>query len=82
MTQLDICLNPSVPQEDIPRLSRQCVRLLDRLSVGPMTNVEAVTELRILNLTGRVSELRQAGYDVKAPRGAEGVWTYTLAVRP
>ncbi len=82
MTQLDICLNPSVVPADIPRLGRQQQRLLDRLFAGPVTNVEAVTELRILNATARFSELRQAGYPVKATRGVGGVWTYTLEVRP
>lgn len=82
MTQLDICLNPSVAQEDIPRLSRQCQRILDRLFAGPLTNVEAVLDLRVLNTTARISELRQAGYPVKATRGEGGLWTYTLERRP
>jgi hypothetical protein len=73
--------NVSVDPRDRARLSKQCVRLLERLQRGPVTNVEGVTELRLLNMTARVSEVRQAGYDVRATRTSEpGVWVYSLAV--
>lgn len=76
-----IAINWSVPREDRVRISRQCVRLLDALKRGPVTNVEMVTELRCLNATARCSELRQAGYDIRAERTKEpGIWRYTLAV--
>lgn len=80
MTQLsaEILLNPSVAAEDEVRLSKQCVRLLERLQRGPLTNVEGVVDLRIMNLTARISELRQAGHKVDAQRGVGGVWLYTL----
>ena len=73
--------NATVAAEDRPRLEKQCDRLLERLQRGPVTNVEAMVELRILNLTARVSELRQAGHNVQATRGKGGVWTYAL-LRP
>jgi hypothetical protein len=76
VTQIPI--NYSVAPEDRPRINKQCMRLLDRLKRGPVTNVEGVVDLNILNLTARVSELRQAGYNVKAQRGAAGIWTYRL----
>ncbi len=76
-----LALNPSVDRRDEARLSRQQARLLERLRRGPLTNVEGVVDLNILNLTARVSELRQAGYDVKAQRGSAGVWTYRLVTK-
>lgn len=78
MTQMEILPNPSVAAEDEQRLGKQQLRLLERLRRGPMTNVEAVVDLRVMNTTARISELRQAGYRIDARRGAEGVWTYTL----
>ena len=79
MTQASlIFLNPSVPKEDAPRLSRQCVAILERLRKGPMTNMDAVTELRVLNLTARVSEIRQSGHQVVATRVSGGLYRYEL----
>lgn len=75
-------LNPSVDARDAKRLSRQCTLLLERLQHGTLTNVEAAIELRILNLTARVSELRQSGHNVVATRGTAGVWTYRLIPPP
>jgi hypothetical protein len=45
-----------------PRLNRQCRAILARLQQGPATNRELCTIA--LKYTGRISELRQAGYDV------------------
>ncbi len=73
-----IPVNRSVPAEDVPRISRQCRALLSRLQAGPLTNMAAVTELRILNATARFSELRQAGYDVRAVRISGGLFSYSL----
>ncbi len=79
MIQAELLLNPSVDPRDEQRLGKQQLRLLDRLRKGPMTNVEGVVELRIMNLTARASELRQAGYRITATRGERGLWTYVLA---
>jgi hypothetical protein len=81
VTQAELCLNPSVSRADEARLGKQQRRLLDALLRGPVTNIQAVMDLRILNATARISELRQVGYRVDAQRGSEGVWTYRL-VRP
>lgn len=78
---MTIPVNSTVDSRDVVRLSRQCIALLERLQRGPLSNVDAAVEMRILNLTARVSELRQAGHDVVAKRGAGGVWTYTLVVQ-
>lgn len=73
-----IVTNSSVDKQDRARLSKQCQALLERLRRGPLTNMDAVTELRILNLTARVSELREAGHKVEAKRVDRGLWSYTL----
>jgi hypothetical protein len=78
MTQAELLFNSTVDPRDEARLGKQQRRLLDRLMRGPLTNVEGVCDLRILNMTARVSELRQAGYRIDAQRGSEGVWTYRL----
>lgn len=77
-----IPVNSTVDAEDAPRLSRQCNVLLERLRRAPLTNVEAAVELRILNLTARVSELRKVGHAVEATRQEGGVWMYRLASTP
>lgn len=58
-----IPLNPTVPAPAVKRLSRQCVAILDRLKQGRATNRELVGIA--LKYTGRLSEIRQAGYDVR-----------------
>ena len=58
-----IRVNASVHAVEAPRLSRQCRLILGRLRVGAATNRE-LSELS-LKYTGRISELRQAGYDVR-----------------
>lgn len=73
-----IAVNKTVEPCDVARLSKQCRKLLERLQRGPLTNMDAVTELRILNLTARVSEIRQAGYDVRATRVDGGLFSYSL----
>ncbi len=76
--RVSIPVNPSVDKRDEVRLSRQCHALLDRLARGSATNVELMIELRILNLTARASECRDAGYNVRATREGGGVWRYEL----
>lgn len=80
-TAMEVLLNPSVDPRDEVRLGKQQLRLLDRLRKGPMTNVEAVVDLRVMNATARISELRQAGYQITATRGAEGLWVYRLETK-
>jgi hypothetical protein len=53
-------------------------RLLERLKVGPLTNVEIVRDMAILNSTGRISDLRARGFDVKSEPKKNGIWVYTL----
>lgn len=58
-----IPVNASIPTVESPRLSRQCRLILDRLRAGNATN----RELSAISLkyTGRVSDLRAAGYKIE-----------------
>jgi hypothetical protein len=64
--------------EERKRLSAQAVRILDRLVVGPATNRD-LSQIA-LKYTSRISDLRQAGYDVVAfdHDHATGVCWYRL----
>jgi hypothetical protein len=56
-------VNRTVPAAAVPRLTKQCLTILDLLRGGRQTNARLC---RVgLNYRARVSELRQAGYDVR-----------------
>ena len=55
--------DPSVPEAERPRLSRQCQAILERLQHGPATNRELAG--LALKYSGRISDLRKAGHDVR-----------------
>jgi len=69
---------PTLPSEMRPRLSRQNTAILTRLQQGPMTNRELAGIA--LKYTGRLSELRQAGYRVSVLSHdyVTGIVTYGL----
>jgi hypothetical protein len=75
-----IPVNRTVPAAAVPRLSRQCEEILDRLRRGRRTNAELAGIA--LKYTGRLSEIRQAGYDVRVVEKdvASGVHVYALFV--
>lgn len=52
-----------LPVAEAPRLSRQCRAILERLRRGTATNSELSTIS--LKYTSRISELREAGYNVR-----------------
>lgn len=87
MSQVDIDFSPIPPcdpnahPDEAPRLSRQCRAILQRLIVGPMTNVSLASIA--LKYTSRISDLRAAGYDIRvADRCHEtGVVVYRLYPR-
>jgi hypothetical protein len=58
-----IPVNTSVVAEEAPRLSKQCRAILDRLQLGPASNSELASIA--LKYTGRVSEIRKAGHDIR-----------------
>ncbi len=47
------------------KLSPQCRSILNSLREKPMTRLEILNELDIMASTGRVSDLRQAGFNVR-----------------
>jgi len=61
----------------------QTTRLLDYLRANPgASSLEITNALRIVNVTGRVSDLREAGYVVLCIRDREGVARYRIVERP
>lgn len=57
--------DPGVTDEEKPRLRGQCLAILERLRQGPATNRELAAIS--LKYTGRISDLRRAGYAIPAP---------------
>jgi len=61
----------------------QAGRLLAYLRANPGTSsLEITLALRIVNVTGRVSDLRAAGYNVLAWRAESGIWRYAVIEKP
>ena len=71
MKQAELNFNP-------PKLTPQSQRLLDRLSICPLTNAEMRDELRLLSYTRRLSDLRDAGYTIKKEYIGEGLFRYSI----
>ena len=71
--------SPTLPPLERQRLSNQNARILARLQQGPATNRE-LSEMA-LKYTGRLSELRQAGFAVTAEKRANGLTVYRLVTR-
>ena len=57
---------------------KQLHKLFNRLLEGPVTNNEIIKELNIFNYTGRLSDIRKAGYMVEAKRVYRGLYKYIL----
>ena len=70
------------PWADRPRLSKQCQAILDRLRQGPTSN--RVLATLALKYTGRLSELRRAGYPIgiRSQDHATGLVVYELRGDP
>jgi len=81
MMQVDLNFNP-YPVNPFKHGS-QNHRVYERLKLGSVTNLEIVTEMKILNSTGRVSDVREFlknhGMDVKARPLGNGCWQYRIA---
>ena len=83
MTQPDLFNQPvpipsRAPAAMRPRLSRQCEELLAMLRRGDLSNDQMARVAR--KYTSRISELRQAGYDVRpvSHNHATGLVVYRL----
>ena len=71
-------VDPRVPREEWPRLSRQCAAILEALRAGPKNNAELA---RIaLRYGARIKDLREAGYriDLTYRDHVRGLNTYEL----
>lgn len=61
----------------------QADRLLRYLYAYPgSSSMEITIACHIVNVTGRVSDLRAAGHAIEATRDARGVFRYRLVPRP
>lgn len=61
----------------------QTDRLLAYLRSRPgASSLEIVQDLRIVNTTGRISDLRAAGHTIEATRDRWGVYRFTLVEKP
>jgi hypothetical protein len=70
-------VNSTVNEQDEARVKSQCKAILERLRQGPATSGQ-LAQIS-LKYTGRISELRQAGYDIPKPvRQWRGGALYTL----
>jgi len=68
---------------DLFNAGSQNYRVYERLLRGPVTNIEIVHDMHILNSTGRASDVRKALkpylMDIRAERvGTDGVFKYSL----
>lgn len=66
----------SAPREDRKRLRGQNLAILERLRLGPATNVELAAIS--LKYTARISDIRSAGYSIEAKRVEGGIFEYWL----
>lgn len=65
------------PRQDRKRLRGQNLVVLERLRKGSATTRDLIL-MGIAKYTSRISDLRAAGYDVKATRIENGIWKYEL----
>jgi hypothetical protein len=67
----------------MPKISglTQADRLEEALMENPMTNWEMATKLRILNYTGRISDLRKKGLLINSVHLGDNCWKYTLIMK-
>lgn len=68
--------DPNVLTSDVPRLSRLCQLVLDRLRQGPVTNTELYQHM--MRPSGRVYDLKKAGHQIVTEHVGGSLWKYTL----
>lgn len=66
----------ALTNSDRKRLSAQAQAILDRLEQGTATNVELAAIA--LKYTGRISDLRAAGYEIQCSKREAGMTVYRL----
>lgn len=66
-------------KREIDRLNAAAERVLERLRIGPATNVQlSVPEIGGLAAIRRVWDLKQRGYRIGKEHVHKGVWLYRL----
>jgi len=84
MTQLDLTFNSKPNPRDLFKPGSQNYYLYQRLLNGPVSNIEIVRDMCIMNSTGRISDLRQKLkpylLDIQAQQipDGNGKWLYSL----
>ena len=73
--------NPTVEEQDKPRLAGNRKRIIERLREGPATNAE-LSKIGGLRFGARIQELRKAGWDIEQSRRDGGVFVYELLGGP
>jgi hypothetical protein len=68
--------DPNVEPQDVPRLSRQSKKILERLMWGPATNSDL--GLIAQRFGARIHDLRKAGYRIKKTPIGDGLVKYEL----
>ncbi len=60
-------------------MSGQCQKVLALLRSEPsVSSLDIIHRLSIVNTTARISELRQAGHDIRVRRDRDGVFRFRL----
>lgn len=66
MTSLFEPVDPNTLPRDKPRLSAQCVAVLRRLRIGPVTEADVYPAIK--RLAARVHDLREHGIEIETDR--------------
>ncbi len=74
-------MDPNILADDVERATSLSRRVLERLRQGPATNTE-LSEIGGLRYSGRIYDLRRAGYRITSKRIAGGLWMHELVGGP
>lgn len=71
-------VDPHLEAEELPRLTRQCLKILERLQQGPATNTELIAIAQ--RFGARLHDLKKAGYKIATERSdvEAGIFVYRL----
>lgn len=75
-------VDPHLTPEEKPRLTKQCIKTLEMLRGGAVTNMQFVYA-GILRYSARIHDLRHAGYEIETDQDrGTGLTTFTLLREP
>jgi hypothetical protein len=75
-------LNPTVPTEDVPRLTAALQRLYDAMQDGGWYTATQLTEIAGRRYGGRLHDLSLNGIPHESRRVSGGEWEYRLIASP